>query len=70
MLISSTQWMFVVTAAALTGWFWALRPNAPARGVANSVGFLILILAALMCILALTGQGIPRSAQAAMPPIG
>ncbi|MCA9243990.1 MAG: hypothetical protein KDA32_08560 [Phycisphaerales bacterium] len=65
-----THWMLVVTAAALTGWFWAMRPNAPARGVANSVGFLILILASLMCIIALTGQGGPRAAQGALTPFG
>ncbi len=48
--------MLVIAACALSGWWLAVRPNASYRGVSSSVSFLIICMAVLLCILALSGQ--------------
>ena len=60
-------WVLVIAASALTGWWLAVRPGASFRGAAASMSCLIMIMAMLMCILAIQGQGsAARKAQAAL----
>lgn len=49
-------WFLVIAVSALAGWWLAVRPGASYRGASATVSVLILAVAALMCILALTGQ--------------
>ncbi len=58
-------WMLVIVAAALAGWWLAVRPRASYRGIATPVSFLIIIAAILMCVLALSG---PRAGAHRLPP--
>lgn len=51
-------WLFVFAGAVLAGWWLAMRPGATFRDVATPVSFLVLTLAVLLCMLALTGQDI------------
>ena len=50
-------WMLVIAATALSGWWLTLRPGASYRGIASPVGVLIIVMAVLMCLLAIDGQG-------------
>lgn len=58
-------WVLVIAASALTGWWLAVRPGASFRGAAGSMSCLIMIMAMLMCMLAIQGQN-TRKAHAAM----
>lgn len=61
-------WVLVIAASALVGWWLAIRPGASFRGAAASMSCLIMIMAILMCVLAIQGQGrsVPRKAMGAM----
>ena len=48
-------WALLVAAAALCGWWLAVRPGASYRGVAGSVSWLIILMGVLMAALAITG---------------
>jgi len=52
-----TAWILVIVATVLAGWWLTVRPRACYRGVATPVSFLIFVAAALMFLLALSGQG-------------
>jgi len=58
-------WVLVIVAAALAGWWLAVRPRASYHGIATPVSFLIIIAAILMCVLALSG---PRAGTRRLPP--
>ncbi len=49
-------WSLIVAISALCAWWLVLRPGASFRGVYSSVSCLIILMAVLMAILALTGQ--------------
>jgi hypothetical protein len=60
-------WVMVIAASALCGWWLAVRPGASFRGAAASMSCLIIIMALLMCVLAVQGQGFQtRRAMAAV----
>ncbi len=53
-------WIFIVAGAALAGWWLAVRPGASPRAntpreSGTPVALLILVLAVLLCLLAMTG---------------
>jgi hypothetical protein len=59
-------WVLVIAASALSGWWLAIRPGASFRGAAAGMSGLIMIMAVLMCVLAIQGQNpTPRKAQGA-----
>lgn len=49
-------WAPVIAASALTGWWLSLRPEASFRGISVTMSVLIVLMAALMCVLAIHGQ--------------
>ena len=58
-------WYLVIGATALAGWWLAVRPRASYRGVSTSMSYLIMLMAALLCVLAVSGQhGVSRAAPA------
>ena len=60
-------WVLVIAASALTGWWLAVRPGATFRGAAGGMSCLIMVMAVLMCVLAIQGQtSAARKAHAAM----
>jgi hypothetical protein len=59
-------WVLVIAASALSGWWLAVRPGASFRGAAAGMSGLIMIMAMLMCLLAIQGQSPARKAHAAM----
>ena len=48
-------------ATALASWFIAVRPGASYKPIGGSVSILIVLLAVLICALAITGQHAPTS---------
>jgi hypothetical protein len=54
------MWVLVIAATALTGWWLSLRNGASFRGVQASMSFLIVTLAVLLSILAISGQANPN----------
>ena len=52
----SQLWMLVIAAAALSGWWLSLRPRASYAGISTTMSFLIVLMAVLLCVLALSGQ--------------
>lgn len=55
-------WIFIVAGAALAGWWLAVRPggtppNTIPRESGTPVALLILVLAVLLCLLAMAGLG-------------
>jgi hypothetical protein len=48
--------MLVVALVALSGWWLAVRPHASYGGVSSTMSFLIVLMAVLLCILAVGGQ--------------
>lgn len=65
----SQIWMFVIVASALSAWWLAVRPRASYRGISATMSILIVLMAALLCLLAISGQrGLhrPPPAQAAL----
>ena len=60
MVLAPVQlWPLVIAACALTGWWLSLRPHATYRGVAPTMQWLIILMAVLMCLLAIDGQRRP-----------
>lgn len=54
--LAVTFWVFVVAGATLSAWWLAVRPGTGgSRDAAGTVAVLILVLATLLCLLALTG---------------
>jgi len=52
----SQLWVLVIAAAALSGWWLAVRPRASYCGVSSTMSFLIVLMAILLCVLAISGQ--------------
>ncbi len=55
-ITASQAWLLVIAACALAGWWLSLRPAASYRGAAATMQWLIILMAALMCLLAIDGQ--------------
>lgn len=53
----SQLWMLVIAAAALSGWWLAVRPRASYGGISATMSCLIMLMAAVLCVLAVSGQG-------------
>jgi hypothetical protein len=54
-------WYLVIAATALAGWWLAVRPRASYSGISTTMSFLIVLMAVLLCVLAVSGQqGKPR----------
>jgi hypothetical protein len=67
----SQLWMLVIAAAALSGWWLSLRPRASYAGISTTMSFLIVLMAVLLCVLAISGQrGSPRSVPAKQMVLG
>ncbi|MBI5863184.1 MAG: hypothetical protein HZB38_01460 [Planctomycetes bacterium] len=66
-LDANVRWVLVIAASALVGWWLAVRPGATFRGAAASMSCLIMVMAILMCVLAIQGQESGRSSRAAAP---
>lgn len=49
-------WLLVIAAGALAGWWLSVRPDATFRGISPTMSVLIVLMAVLMCVLALNGQ--------------
>jgi hypothetical protein len=49
-------WYLVIAATALAGWWLAVRPRASYAGISTTVSFLIILMAVLLCVLAVSGQ--------------
>ena len=49
-------WIVAVAATVTAGWWLSIRPGACYRGAATTVSCLLVVLALLLCMLALTGQ--------------
>ncbi len=49
-------WTVSITAAIVSGWMLAVRPNASMRGIATPVSALAVLLAVLLVLLAVTGN--------------
>jgi hypothetical protein len=49
-------WYLVIAAAALTGWWLAVRPRASFGGISATMSILIVLMAVLLCVLAVSGQ--------------
>ena len=52
----SQLWMLVIAASALSGWWLAVRPRASYRGISATMSVLIVLMAILLCVLAVSGQ--------------
>lgn len=50
----------LIAAAALVGWWLALRSNSSYRAVASPIGYLIITAAVLMCLLVVTDSAHPE----------
>jgi hypothetical protein len=56
-------WLLVIAVAALSGWWIAVRPRASYGAISTTMSFLIVLMAVLLCVLAVSGQrGAPRPA--------
>jgi len=49
-------WTISFAGSIVAGWWLAVRPGATMREIATPVTFLIIVMAVLLCLLALTGQ--------------
>jgi uncharacterized membrane protein len=49
-------WFLVIAAAVLAGWWLAVRPRASYCAVSTTMSFLIVLMAVLLCVLAVSGQ--------------
>lgn len=58
---SFQQWSLVVATACLCGWYLSLRSGASMHAISSSVSFLIILMAGLLVMLAVNGQGEPRA---------
>ncbi len=61
----SHLWVLVIAVSALSGWWLSLRPDATFRGISPTMSVLIVLMAALMCVLALSSQHAPELARPA-----
>ena len=52
----SHVWMLVIAVAALCGWWIAVRPRATYGAISTTMSFLIVLMAVLLCVLAISGQ--------------
>ncbi len=52
----SYLWMVVIAMVALSGWWLAVRPKSSYNGISGTMSVLIMLLAILMCVLAIGGQ--------------
>lgn len=62
--------MLVIALVALSGWWLAVRPRASYSGVSSTMSFLIVLMAVLLCVLAVGGQQhapTPSAARSAAP---
>ena len=48
--------MLVIALVALSGWWLSVRPHASYGGVSSTMSFLIVLMAVLLCVLAVGGQ--------------
>jgi len=48
-------WLVAVTGCIIVAWWLAVRPGASLRTIATPASALIIIMAVLLCLLALTG---------------
>lgn len=67
---SFQQWSLIVAAACLCGWYLSLRSGASMTAISSSVSFLIILMAGLLVMLAVNGQGEPRACAAGAAPRG
>ncbi|MGE0479723.1 MAG: hypothetical protein AB7Q17_04550 [Phycisphaerae bacterium] len=51
-------WILAFSGCVLSGWWLAIRPGAICRDVGTPVAFLVILMAVLLCVLALTGQDV------------
>ncbi len=49
-------WVLLIAGSILAAWWLAVRPGASLRNLATPVAALIILMAVLLCLLALTGQ--------------
>lgn len=49
-------WLAAGTGCVVVAWWLAVRPGASLRTIATPVSALVIIMAVLLCLLALTGQ--------------
>lgn len=54
---AASLWMLVIAMAALAAWWLTGREQSSYRGAGRTVSTLIVLMALLMCILAVRGQG-------------
>lgn len=63
-------WLLVIAAAALCGWWLAVRPRATYGAASATMSFLIVLMAVLLCVLAVSGQrGASRPAPTGPVPV-
>lgn len=60
-ITTSQAWLLVIAACALAGWWLSMRPAATYRGAGPTMQWLIILMATLMCLLAIDGQHQPNS---------
>ncbi len=64
-------WYLVIAATALAGWWLAVRPRASYGGISATMSVLIVLMAVLLCVLAMSGQqGGGRSRPAQVTSVG
>ncbi len=51
-------WIIAFAGGIVAAWWLSVRPTANFRGVATPVAFLVIVMAALLCMLAVTGQDV------------
>ena len=57
-------WFLVIAAAALSGWWLSVRPRATYSNISSTMSVLIVLMAVLLCVLAVRGQwGLPAAAR-------
>ncbi|TWT43852.1 hypothetical protein RAS1_02520 [Phycisphaerae bacterium RAS1] len=49
-------WMLTLTGGIAAGWWLTVRPGSSFRAVATPVSFLTILMAVLLCLLAVSGQ--------------
>lgn len=51
-------WTLTLTGGVAAGWWLAVRPESSFRSVATPVSVLTILMAVLLCMLAVTGQDV------------
>ena len=64
----SQIWFVVIAVAALSGWWLAVRPRATYCAISTTMSFLIVLMAVLLCVLAVSGQYGGRRPAPLQPP--